>query len=108
LVLASVYHSIVRSHDRKSGKARRRVQPDNSKKRPRAVPLAQPTQSPSPLLLTRLAPVDGTVVIEHRPDHDVTVAVAFRALTTEPDLLTRLLAANTLPEETKELARKSA
>jgi MOSC domain-containing protein YiiM len=48
------------------------------------------------------------VVIEHRPDHDVTVAVAFRALTTEPELLPRLLAADALPEEARDLARKRA
>ena len=27
------------------------------------------------------------IVVDHRPSHDVTVAEAFRALTTEPDLL---------------------
>lgn len=46
------------------------------------------------------------VVIEHRPGHNVTVAVAFRALTTESDLLPRLLAADALPEEVTDLARK--
>jgi MOSC domain-containing protein YiiM len=46
------------------------------------------------------------VVIEHRPDHDVTVAVTFRALTTEPDLLPRLLAAGALPDDIKDLARR--
>jgi len=46
------------------------------------------------------------VVIEYRPDHDVTVAVTFRAATTEPELLPRLLAADALPEEIKNLARK--
>ena len=46
------------------------------------------------------------VVIEHRPDHDVTVAVAFRAATIEPELLPRLLAADALPDEIKNLARK--
>jgi MOSC domain-containing protein YiiM len=46
--------------------------------------------------------------IEYRPDHDVTVAVAFRALTIEPDLLSRLPAADALPEEVKDLARKRA
>jgi MOSC domain-containing protein YiiM len=46
------------------------------------------------------------VVIEHRPDHDVTVAVTFRALTIEPELLPRLLAADALPEGAKNLARK--
>ncbi|HET6186917.1 MAG TPA: MOSC domain-containing protein, partial [Trebonia sp.] len=46
------------------------------------------------------------VVIEERPAHDVTVAVTFRALTTEPGLLPRLLAADALPDGVKELARK--
>jgi MOSC domain-containing protein YiiM len=46
------------------------------------------------------------VTIEHRPGHDVTVALAFRAFTLEPDLLPRLLAAEALPEEDKELASK--
>jgi MOSC domain-containing protein YiiM len=45
-------------------------------------------------------------VIEHRPDHDVTIAVTFRAATTEPELLPSLLAADALPEEIKNLARK--
>jgi MOSC domain-containing protein YiiM len=48
------------------------------------------------------------VVIEHRPGHDVTVAVTFRALTTEPELLPRLLDADALPEGIKNLARKRA
>lgn len=43
------------------------------------------------------------VAVTHRPDHDVTVEVAFRALTTEPDLLPRLLAADALPAD--DLAR---
>ena len=42
----------------------------------------------------------------HRPDHDVTVALSFRALTIEPDLLPRLLAAEALPAEVKDLARR--
>ncbi|MFN8073898.1 MAG: MOSC domain-containing protein [Kineosporiaceae bacterium] len=40
------------------------------------------------------------------PDHDVTVALAFRAFTTEPELLPRLLAADALPEEDKAYVRK--
>ena len=40
------------------------------------------------------------------PSHDVTVALVFRAMTLEPDLLPRLLAAEALPLEGKELARK--
>ncbi|MFE5212263.1 MOSC domain-containing protein [Streptomyces sp. NPDC056600] len=47
-------------------------------------------------------PVD----IVHRPDHDVTVALAFRAMTLEPDLLPRLLVADALIEEGRELARR--
>lgn len=39
------------------------------------------------------------VRIQHRPDHDVTVACTFRALTTEPDLLPGLLVAEALPAE---------
>jgi MOSC domain-containing protein YiiM len=50
--------------------------------------------------------VGDPVVIEHRPDHDVTVAVTFRATTLEPELLPRLLAAAALPEEIKALVRK--
>jgi hypothetical protein len=45
-------------------------------------------------------------VIEERPAHDVTVGITFRALTTEPGLLPRLLAADALPDGVKELARK--
>jgi MOSC domain-containing protein YiiM len=46
------------------------------------------------------------VEIVYRPGHDVTVALAFRALTGEPELLPRLLVADALPEESKELARR--
>ena len=45
-------------------------------------------------------------MIEHRPDHDVTVALTFRATTTEPELLPRLLAAHALPAEIKDLVRR--
>jgi MOSC domain-containing protein YiiM len=44
------------------------------------------------------------VAVEHRPAHDVTVAVTFRALTTEPELLPRLLAADAMPDDIRELA----
>jgi MOSC domain-containing protein YiiM len=44
------------------------------------------------------------LVITHRPDHDVTVAMVFRALTTEPALLPRLLDAADLPDETRQMA----
>jgi MOSC domain-containing protein YiiM len=46
------------------------------------------------------------IEIVHRPDHDVTVALTFRAVTVEPELLPRLLAAHALPRETKELAAR--
>ena len=48
------------------------------------------------------------VVIEYRPDHDITIAVTFRALTTESGLLPLLLAADALPAETRALARRRA
>ncbi|MBC6456703.1 MOSC domain-containing protein [Actinomadura sp. HBU206391] len=50
---------------------------------------------------------DEVTVID-RPSHDVTVSLVFRALTLEPDLLPRLLAADALPEEVKRRARKRA
>lgn len=46
------------------------------------------------------------VEILHRPAHDVTVELVFRAMTLEPDLLPLLLAADALPQGTKELARR--
>ncbi|MER7581175.1 MOSC domain-containing protein [Kitasatospora sp. NPDC097691] len=46
------------------------------------------------------------VEIVHRPDHDVTVDVVFRAMTLEPDLLPRLLVADALPEADRALARR--
>ena len=46
------------------------------------------------------------VAIEHRPGHDVTVAVTFRAMTTESELLPRILAARELPADIKGLASK--
>jgi MOSC domain-containing protein YiiM len=46
------------------------------------------------------------IEVVHRPDHDVTVALSFRALTIEPDLLPRLLVADALPGELKDLARR--
>jgi MOSC domain-containing protein YiiM len=46
------------------------------------------------------------IEVVHQPDHDVTVEVAFRALTLAPELLPRLLAADALPRELRELARR--
>jgi MOSC domain-containing protein YiiM len=46
------------------------------------------------------------IEVVHRPDHDVTVALTFRALTIEPELLPRLLTADALPADIKDLARR--
>jgi MOSC domain-containing protein YiiM len=46
------------------------------------------------------------IEIIHRPGHDVTVALAFRALMGEPALLPRLRAADALPLEIRELVRR--
>src|ERR1700748_1237970 len=46
------------------------------------------------------------IEIVHRPDHDISIAMSFRALTTEPDLLPRLLVADALPEALEDLARR--
>jgi MOSC domain-containing protein YiiM len=46
------------------------------------------------------------IEIVSRPEHDVTVSVSFRALTVEPDLLPRLLVADALPRELKDLAQR--
>jgi len=49
----------------------------------------------------------GDVIeIAARPDHDVSVAVCFRALTLSPELLPRLLAAEALPRDLRDLARR--
>jgi MOSC domain-containing protein YiiM len=48
---------------------------------------------------------DPVEVVE-RPGHDVTIGVTFRALTLEPDLLPRLLAADALPEDALAKARR--
>jgi MOSC domain-containing protein YiiM len=46
------------------------------------------------------------IEIVSRPDHGVTIELSFRALTMEPDLLPRLLTADALPREFKDLARR--
>lgn len=46
------------------------------------------------------------IEVVSRPEHDVTVALSFRAFTTEPQLLPRLAVADALPEDAKELVRK--
>lgn len=49
-----------------------------------------------------------TIAVEHHPDHDVTVALAFRARMSEPELLPGLLVADALSAELKSLARRRA
>lgn len=44
--------------------------------------------------------------VVHRPAHDVTIGVVFRALTREPLLLPRVLAAGALPEADQPAARR--
>jgi MOSC domain-containing protein YiiM len=46
------------------------------------------------------------ITVEHRPAHDVTIALVFRALTGESDLLPRLLAADALPAEAMRVVRR--
>ncbi|MEO6711939.1 MAG: MOSC domain-containing protein [Mycobacteriales bacterium] len=48
------------------------------------------------------------IEIVHRPAHDVTIEMTFRALTLEPELLPALLAAPAMPEDIRELARRRA
>jgi len=43
------------------------------------------------------------VVVEHRPDHDVSVAMVFRALTTERELTAQVLGAQALAESVREI-----
>ncbi len=44
------------------------------------------------------------ITISHRPDHDVTVALVFRAFTREPELLSSILAADELPRGARLMA----
>jgi len=46
------------------------------------------------------------IEIVHRPDHEVSVTLSFRAMTLQPELLARLLVVDALPKETRDLARK--
>lgn len=47
------------------------------------------------------------ISVVHSPDHGITVGLAFRALTTERDLLPRLTSADALPEATKHAAMRA-
>jgi MOSC domain-containing protein YiiM len=46
------------------------------------------------------------ITVTHRPGHGVTIGLAFRALTVEPESLPCLLAADELPAETRDHARR--
>jgi MOSC domain-containing protein YiiM len=46
------------------------------------------------------------ITVVHKPDHDVTIEVVFRALTLEPELLPRLVEPDEIPEEIKDHARR--
>ena len=46
------------------------------------------------------------IEVVHRPDHGVTISEVFRALTTEPSLLPRLLKAPQLPNDVHETVRR--
>lgn len=46
------------------------------------------------------------ITVEHRPDHDVTIGLVFRARMAEPELLPRLLVADGLSAELKAYARR--
>jgi MOSC domain-containing protein YiiM len=46
------------------------------------------------------------IAVDYRPDHDVTVALVFRARMTEPELLPRLLVADALSAELRDYARR--
>jgi MOSC domain-containing protein YiiM len=46
------------------------------------------------------------ITIDYRPDHDVTIALVFRARMTEPELLPRLLVADALSAELEAYARR--
>jgi MOSC domain-containing protein YiiM len=46
------------------------------------------------------------ITIDHRPDHDVTIGLVFRARMSEPELLPRLLVADGLSAELKDYVRR--
>ncbi|MDH6194196.1 MOSC domain-containing protein YiiM [Mycobacterium frederiksbergense] len=60
------------------------------------------------LRLIRPGPVcaGDEIVVTDRPEHNITVAVVFRALTLEPQLLPEILRADALPVPLRELAER--
>ena len=61
-----------------------------------------PASNPLALFSKRQAG-DGITIVE-RPDHQVSVAMVFQALTTHPHLLPEILEAPELPAETRQMA----
>lgn len=49
---------------------------------------------------------DDPIILVDRPDHAVTIGLVFRAVTLEPELLPRLLEADALSQEHKDLVRR--
>ncbi|RDH79207.1 MOSC domain-containing protein [Mycolicibacterium moriokaense] len=47
-----------------------------------------------------------SISVDHRPDHDVTIGLVFRARMSDPTLLPRLLAADALSSELKDYVRR--
>ena len=47
-----------------------------------------------------------SIIVVDRPGHDVTIGLVFRAMTLEAELLPRLLEAEALPDEIRDLARR--
>lgn len=47
-----------------------------------------------------------SISVDHRPDHDVTIGLVFRARMSDPELLPQLLVADALSAELKEYARR--
>lgn len=45
------------------------------------------------------------IEVVHRPAHDITIGLVFRAMTTEPELLPRLVEIDALPDEIRQTAR---
>ena len=45
------------------------------------------------------------IEVIHRPAHDITVGLVFRAMTKEPELLPRLVGIAALPDEIRQIAR---
>ncbi len=48
------------------------------------------------------------IEVIHRPAHDITVGLVFRAMTKEPELLPRLVGIAALPDEIRQIARARA